>query len=49
MSFDATKLKENLETFINFVLSLKPQSVKGAYVKSVAICGTMSPSVRIAV
>jgi large subunit ribosomal protein L1 len=48
MSFDAPQLKENLETFINYVLSLKPQSVTGAYVKSVAICGTMSPSVRIA-
>jgi large subunit ribosomal protein L1 len=48
MSFDTPQLKENLETFINYVLSLKPQSVKGAYVKSVAICGTMSPSVKIA-
>ncbi|MGB1816085.1 MAG: 50S ribosomal protein L1, partial [Rubripirellula sp.] len=24
------------------------QSVKGTYIKGVAICGTMSPSVRIA-
>ena len=49
ISFDAPKLKDNIETFIHFVLNLKPQSVKGQYVKSVALCATMSPSVRIAV
>jgi large subunit ribosomal protein L1 len=49
MSFDAPKLKDNIETFINFVLNLKPQSVKGQYVKSVAVCATMSPAVRIAI
>ena len=48
MSFDAQKLKENIDTFIHFVLNLKPNSVKGHYVKSVALCGTMSPSVRVA-
>ena len=34
---------------VPYVLGLKPNSVKGQYVKSVAICATMSPSVRIAV
>jgi large subunit ribosomal protein L1 len=48
-SFDAPKLKENIEAFVNYVLGLKPHSVKGTYVKSVALCATMSPSVRIAV
>jgi large subunit ribosomal protein L1 len=48
ISFDAKKLQENIDTFIHYVLGLKPQSVKGTYVKSVAICATMSPSVRIA-
>jgi large subunit ribosomal protein L1 len=48
-SFDAPKLKENIEAFIQYVLSLKPNTVKGAYVKSVALCATMSPAVRIAV
>jgi len=49
MSFDANQLKENIDSFIHFVLSLKPQSVKGQYVKSVAVCATMSPAVRIAI
>jgi large subunit ribosomal protein L1 len=48
MSFDANTLRENIDTFIHYVLNLKPQSIKGQYVKSVAICATMSPSVRIA-
>ena len=48
MSFDAQKLQENIDTFIHFVLGLKPNSIKGHYVKSVALCGTMSPSVRVA-
>lgn len=48
-SFDAPKLKENIEAFVHYVLGLKPHSVKGVYVKSVALCATMSPSVRIAV
>lgn len=48
ISFDATQLRENIDTFIHYVLNLKPQSIKGQYVKSVAVCATMSPSVRIA-
>jgi len=49
ISFDAPKLKDNIQTFIDFVLHLKPNSVKGQYVKSVAVCATMSPAVRIAI
>lgn len=48
LSFDAQKLTENVEAFLGFVNSLKPHSVKGTYVKSVALCATMSPSVRVA-
>jgi large subunit ribosomal protein L1 len=49
LSFDAQKLVENVQAFIDHVLHLKPNSVKGQYVKSVTISGTMSPGVRIAV
>jgi large subunit ribosomal protein L1 len=48
LSFDATRLSENIAAFIGYVQSLKPNSVKGTYVKSIAICATMSPSVRVA-
>lgn len=49
MSFDAAQLEENIQAFVDFVVGLKPQTVKGAYVRGVAICGTMSPSVRVAI
>ena len=48
MSFDTPKLIENIRAFMSFIEGMKPQSIKGTYVKGVAICGTMSPSVRIA-
>jgi large subunit ribosomal protein L1 len=48
LSFEPEKLKENIETFVNFVLGIKPHAVKGQYIKGVAVCGTMSPSVRVA-
>jgi large subunit ribosomal protein L1 len=49
MSFDANKLVENIGAFISYVQSVKPNSVKGTYIKSIAICATMSPSVRVTV
>ncbi len=47
MSFDATKLVENTAAFIAYVQALKPNAVKGTYIKSIAICATMSPSIRV--
>jgi len=49
LSFDAAKLQENIQAFMNYVLGLKPNSVKGHYLKGVAISATMSPGIRIAV
>jgi large subunit ribosomal protein L1 len=49
LSFDAPKLVENVQAFVDKVLALKPNSVKGTYVKSAHISATMSPSVRLAV
>lgn len=48
MSFDAKKLEENISAFIERINSLRPSSIKGTYVRTIAICGTMSPGVRIA-
>lgn len=47
LSFDVDKLVENISAFINYVNTLKPASVKGVYVKSIAISATMSPGVRV--
>ena len=48
LSFDAPKLVENIETFINYVTGLKPAAVRGQYLRGVAISATMTPSVRVA-
>jgi len=47
MSFDADKLKDNIQAFVNYVTNVKPQAVRGTYVKGIAICATMTPSVRV--
>jgi large subunit ribosomal protein L1 len=47
MSFEASKLVENTTSFISFVQSIKPNAVRGNYIKSIAICATMSPSIRV--
>jgi large subunit ribosomal protein L1 len=47
LSFDATKLAENITAFINHIASIKPPAVRGQYIKGIAISATMSPSVRI--
>jgi large subunit ribosomal protein L1 len=49
LSFDAPKLVDNIRTFINTVVGMKPSAVKGQYIKGVVISATMSPSVRIQV
>ncbi|HVX63220.1 MAG TPA: 50S ribosomal protein L1 [Pirellulales bacterium] len=48
LSFDAAKLADNINAFINHVLGLKPHAVKGHYLKGIAISATMSPGVHIA-
>jgi len=48
MSFDNQRLLENIQAFIDRINAMKPNAVKGTYVRGVAICATMSPSVRVA-
>jgi large subunit ribosomal protein L1 len=48
LSFDKAKIVENVQAFLEYVQSLKPHGVKGTYVRGIVLCGTMSPSVRIA-
>lgn len=48
LSFDKEKLTENIRAFLNYIQAIKPGTVRGQYVKSIALSATMSPSVRIA-
>jgi large subunit ribosomal protein L1 len=47
-SFDADKLFDNAMAALAEVMRAKPSSVKGTYIKSLAVASTMSPSVKIA-
>ena len=46
-SFTSEKISENARTLINVLIKAKPASSKGVYLKSIALCSTMGPSVSI--
>jgi large subunit ribosomal protein L1 len=48
LSFDQQKLQDNIAAFIEYIHSLKPNSVKGHYVRGIAIAATMSPGIHVA-
>lgn len=47
ISFSPDKLKDNIMAFIRHIEGLKPNSVKGTYIRGVTMCATMSPSIRL--
>ena len=47
LSFDNAKLKENIVTFLNTIIKLKPSAAKGTYIKSIVISSTMGPGVKV--
>ena len=46
-SFDEKALEENLSTFVNTIIKLKPATVKGTYIKNIAISSTMGPGIKL--
>ena len=47
VSFDTTKIEENMKAFIVAINKQKPASAKGRYIKNAAISLTMSPAVKL--
>jgi len=47
VSFDVEKLQENLNTIAEALIKAKPAAAKGQYMRSVNICSTMGPGVKI--
>jgi large subunit ribosomal protein L1 len=47
VSFGKEKLLENVNSLIDAIIRLKPQSSKGTYVKGIAVSTTMSPGVKV--
>jgi len=47
LSFDDTKLEENIVSFVKTIQKLKPTVLKGTYLKKVSLSATMSPAVAV--
>ncbi len=47
VSFDDSKLAENLEAIYDVVQKAKPSSAKGTYIKSLNVTTTMGPAVKV--
>jgi large subunit ribosomal protein L1 len=47
VSFGLDKLLENLSSFFETIVRLKPASSKGTYLKSISISATMGPGIKI--
>ncbi|MDY5318779.1 MAG: 50S ribosomal protein L1 [Candidatus Egerieousia sp.] len=47
VSFDPKALAENANEFINTVIKLKPQALKGTYIKSISLSSTMGPGIFV--
>jgi len=47
VSFSAQQIAENAVELLNTILKLKPQALKGTYVKSIYMSSTMSPGICI--
>ena len=47
IDFTANQLVENLEAFYNSIEKNRPSGVKGKYFKSLSICSTMGPSIKL--
>ena len=49
VSFTEEQLLANLDAFVSVIMKAKPSSVKGDYVKNVALAATMGPGIKISV
>ena len=47
VSFDVEKLQDNLNVFAEALIKAKPAAAKGQYMRSVNVCSTMGPGVKI--
>lgn len=47
ISFDNSKIKENIFSYIGAVQKLRPTSSKGQYIKKISISSTMGPGIKL--
>lgn len=49
VSFNDSDLIENLDSFVSQIIKIKPSTVKGDYIKNIAVTSTMGPGVKISI
>jgi len=49
VSWPAEKLVENIQAFLDHILSIRPSSVKGVFLQRAAVSTTMGPGLRLAI
>lgn len=47
VSFGAEKLRENFNSLVDAIIKAKPSASKGSYLKSLNLCTTMGPGIRL--
>jgi len=47
LSFDQSKIKENIAAFLDAVVRAKPSGARGTYIRTVTISSTMGPGIKI--
>ena len=47
VSFDESKLLENMNAFVSLMVKSKPSTVKGAYIKNISVSSTMGPGIKV--
>lgn len=47
VSFSAQQICDNAQELLSAIIKLKPQTLKGTYLKGISICSTMSPGIRV--
>ena len=47
VSFDVQKLNENLHTLYQQLVRIKPNTVKGTYVKNITVSSSMGPGIKV--
>lgn len=46
-SFEVQKLLDNFRVLVEAIIKAKPSAAKGQYLKSIAVCSTMGPGIKI--
>ena len=47
VSFTPVQILENAKALLSEIIKLKPATLKGTYMKAVAVCSTMSPGISV--